>query len=210
LEKHFAKAPPKVTIKDGSAIEFLGRRMRIVHSPLKHRNVYHPPLEGGSTALVSRVGVGLQDGEHYLPHPETLRVSTRPQGAGNWPYGFLEVGGAPEMLERRVRDFIKAELLKEIKQIIKETEFRPSRITLRDTTSRWGSCSSTGALSFSWRLAFAPPMVLRYVVMHELAHCRHMNHGDEFWALVNELYGPGMATAKRWLTKNGAGLHMYF
>jgi predicted metal-dependent hydrolase len=94
---------------------------------------------------------------------------------GTWT---LRVGGAPEMFERRVRDVIKVELLKSIKEIIKSTprEFWPGRIALRDTTSRWGSCSSTGTMSFSWRLAFAPVDVMRYVVMHELSHKKHMDH----------------------------------
>ena len=114
----------------------------------------------------------------------------------------LLIGGAPEMFERRVRDVIKAEFLIELKQI--------RRIALRDTTSRWGSCSSTGTMSFSWRLAFAPVDVMRYVVMHELAHVKHMDHSAEFWATVRELYGFGVERAKRWLAQNGGQLHRYF
>ena len=124
----------------------------------------------------------------------------------------LLIGGAPEMFERRVRDVIKAEFLSELKQIIRTVprEFWPKRIALRDTTSRWGSCSSTGTMSFSWRLAFAPVDVMRYVVMHELAHTKHMDHSDEFWATVRELYGFGVERAKRWLTQNGGQLHRFF
>ena len=65
-------------------------------------------------------------------------------------------------------------------------------------------------MSFSWRLAFAPYDVMRYVVMHELAHVRHMNHSPEFWAYVRELYGFGVERAKRWLVQNGGQLHRYF
>ena len=124
----------------------------------------------------------------------------------------LLIGGAPEMFERRVRDVIKAEFLIELKQIIRTAprEFWPRRIALRDTTSRWGSCSSTGTMSFSWRLAFAPVDVMRYVVMHELAHVKHMDHSAEFWATVRELYGFGVERAKRWLAQNGGQLHRYF
>ena len=124
----------------------------------------------------------------------------------------LIVGGGIDMFERRVRDFIKAQLLKEIKSIIRTVprEFWPKRIALRDTTSRWGSCSSSGTMSFSWRLAFAPVDVMRYVVMHELAHVKHMNHSPEFWATVRELYGFGVERAKRWLVQNGACLHELF
>ena len=128
---------------------------------------------------------------------------------GSW---VLCVGGAADMFERRVRDVIKAELLKAIKEIIKSVprEFWPKRIALRDTASRWGSCSSTGTMSFSWRLAFAPVSVMRYVVMHELAHKKHMDHSPAFWHQVSELYGFGVERAKRWLAKEGATLHRYF
>jgi len=125
---------------------------------------------------------------------------------------ILCIGGGDDMFERRVRDCIKAELLNEIKAIIKTTprEYWPHNITLRDTTSRWGSCSSTGNISFSWRLAFAPYEVMRYVVMHELSHRKYMDHSKEFWANVGMLYGFGVERAKRWLTKNGQTLHRYF
>ena len=122
------------------------------------------------------------------------------------------IGGGAEMFERRARDFVKDELLYEIKSIIKTTprEYWPKHITLRDTSSRWGSCSATGNVSFSWRLAFAPYEVMRYVVMHELSHRKHMDHSPEFWANVSELYGFGVERAKRWLSKNGQTLHRYF
>ncbi len=124
----------------------------------------------------------------------------------------LYVGGGVDMFERRVRDFIKSEFLTELKKTIRSapSELHPKRIAMRDTTSRWGSCSSTGTMSFSWRLAFAPVDVMRYVIMHELAHMKHMNHSDEFWMTVRELYGPGVERAKRWLSQYGSELHRYF
>ena len=124
----------------------------------------------------------------------------------------LIVGGDISMFERRVRDFIKAEFLTELKLLIRSVprDLWPRRVVLRDTTSRWGSCSTSGTMSFSWRLAFAPHDIMRYVVMHELAHVRHMNHSPEFWTFVRELYGPGVERAKRWLKQNGGELHRYF
>ncbi len=124
----------------------------------------------------------------------------------------LMVGGDAKMLERRVRDFIKAEFLSSVKQMIKAVprELWPARIAVRDTTTRWGSCSTSGTMSFSWRLAFAPTDVMRYVVMHELAHRRHMDHSPAFWTTVSELYGFGVERAKRWLSLHGAELHKYF
>lgn len=121
----------------------------------------------------------------------------------------LFVGGDAALIENRVRMFVKTELLKQIKDLIRTVprEYWPRRICLRDTSSRWGSCSTTGTMSFSWRLGLAPFDVMRYVVMHELAHTKHMDHSPEFWATVRELYGFGVERAKRWLNTNGPKLH---
>lgn len=121
------------------------------------------------------------------------------------------IGGDILMFESRIRDLIKKQLLQEIKTIIHTTpkDFWPKRIALRDTSTRWGSCSSTGTMSFSWRLALAPYEVLRYVVMHELSHTHYMDHSPEFWHTVSKLYGFGVERAKRWLNKNGQGLYKY-
>lgn len=124
----------------------------------------------------------------------------------------LIVGGGADMFERRVRDFIRAQFLITVKQMVRGAprELWPRRITIRDTSSRWGSCSSSGTMSFSWRLAFAPTDVMRYVVMHELAHQVHMNHSHAFWQTVSQLYGFGVERARYWLNKHGAELHKYF
>ncbi|MFN3937619.1 MAG: M48 family metallopeptidase [Gemmobacter sp.] len=82
----------------------------------------------------------------------------------------------------------------------------PGPIRLRDTRSRWGSCSADGALMFSWRLAMAPPEVLDYVAAHEVAHLEQMNHSPAFWAVVARLV-PGYAGPRQWLRRHGAGLH---
>ncbi|EEX09727.1 conserved hypothetical protein [Ruegeria lacuscaerulensis ITI-1157] len=83
-----------------------------------------------------------------------------------------------------------------------------SSLTLRDTRSRWGSCSSAGGLMFSWRLILAPPEVLHYVAAHEVAHLAEMNHSPAFWAQVERLFGPYDAP-RQWLRVNGAELHRY-
>ncbi|WP_161862832.1 M48 family metallopeptidase [Algicella marina] len=79
-------------------------------------------------------------------------------------------------------------------------------ITLRDTRSRWGSCSSTGKLMYSWRLALAPPKVLDYVAAHEVSHLAEMNHGPKFWKLVESLC-PKYRVHRGWLRDHGAELH---
>ncbi|GHF33826.1 M48 family metallopeptidase [Seohaeicola zhoushanensis] len=83
------------------------------------------------------------------------------------------------------------------------------RITLRDTRSRWGSCTSDGSLMYSWRLAMAPPEVLDYVAAHEVAHLAEMNHSPAFWALVERLYGRPYAAARGWLKTEGNALHRF-
>ncbi len=85
---------------------------------------------------------------------------------------------------------------------------RISRLTLRDTRSRWGSCSHDGALMYSWRLIMAPPSVLRYVAAHECAHLLEMNHSADFWAVVTRLY-PGWQAERAWLHAHGPRLHSF-
>ena len=83
-----------------------------------------------------------------------------------------------------------------------------NKITLRDTRSRWGSCSSDAKLMFSWRLVMAPEDVLAYVAAHEVAHLKHMNHSKDFWETVEYLFGP-YTKERAWLKQNGSTLHRY-
>ncbi|WP_343080910.1 SprT family zinc-dependent metalloprotease [Ostreiculturibacter nitratireducens] len=81
-------------------------------------------------------------------------------------------------------------------------------LTLRDTRSRWGSCSAKGGLMYSWRLILAPPDVLSYVAAHEVAHLAEMNHSPAYWAIVSRLM-PDYQKHRRWLKQHGAALHRY-
>jgi predicted metal-dependent hydrolase len=114
--------------------------------------------------------------------------------------------------ERRIADFLRREARHDIEIAVRNCAPKigraPISIALKDTSSRWGSCSARGALNFSWRLILAPPFVLEYLVAHEMAHLRHHNHSDEFWALTKTLC---LATAKAeaWLKLYGAQLHRY-
>ena len=124
----------------------------------------------------------------------------------------IRVSGRLEHAPRRIVDFLK----KHAKQECGTKAFdyaarlglKPSRITVRDTASRWGSCSSTKSLSFSWRLILAPTFVLDYVVAHEVAHMKEMNHGEKFWRLVEELVGD-VRRPQAWLRLHGSALHRY-
>jgi len=82
------------------------------------------------------------------------------------------------------------------------------RISVRDAKTRWGSCSADGRLSFSWRLVMAPENVLDYVAAHEVAHLAHMNHSDQYWAHLAEIF-PDFKVAEIWLKKNGPSLRCY-
>ncbi|MGH6852843.1 MAG: M48 family metallopeptidase [Methylocella sp.] len=116
--------------------------------------------------------------------------------------------GAP-FVPRRVRDFLVKEARRDIAAAVashaKKLGLGPRKITLRDTTSRWGSCSSSGSLSFSWRLIMAPRLVLDYLAAHEAAHLLHMNHSAAFWATVGRLTAD-TARAEAWLKAHGSDL----
>ena len=107
-----------------------------------------------------------------------------------------------------VKEQARAELVRASDHYAAGLGRRYTKLTLRDTRSRWGSCSSAGALMYSWRLVLAPPEILNYVAAHEVAHLAEMNHSPAFWDVVAQLYGPHKA-ARRWLRTEGPGLHRY-
>lgn len=124
----------------------------------------------------------------------------------------LFVPGEADFVQRRTTDFLKSlartRLTDRCLQHGAKLGVRPARISIKDTTSRWGSCSAARALSFSWRLILAPPAVLDYVAAHEMAHLVEMNHSSRFWNLVKTIH-PEMVKSKSWLSANGASLHRY-
>lgn len=124
----------------------------------------------------------------------------------------IRVSGGLEFLNRRIEDWFKRQarfhLTRKVEAYAEALGVKVRRLTIRDGASRWGSCSSNGALSFSWRLVMAPPFVLDYVAAHEVAHLREMNHGPRFWRLVERMVGDSTA-AQDWLRENGSQLHRY-
>ncbi len=121
----------------------------------------------------------------------------------------LTISGSPEFFHRRVCSYAQKQLLPYIQQKVKsyatQLGVKPGRITLRDTSSRWGSCSSTHNLSFCWKIAFSPLDVIDYLIAHEVSHLSHMNHGPKFWATVDKLTNHRMQ-AEKWLKENGRKL----
>jgi len=124
----------------------------------------------------------------------------------------LHVAGQLEHAPRRLRDWLAEEARRDLdKRVLVHARalgVKAKRIAIRDQATRWGSCSTTGVLSFSWRLILAPPRILDYVAAHEVAHLVEMNHGSRFWALVERLI-PAMKEDKRWLQVYGLDLHRY-
>jgi predicted metal-dependent hydrolase len=149
-----------------------------------------------------------------VPHRVVQRGSrsgiTRLEAAADEP--VLSVACEAPHIARRVTDFLQREARRDLTEAVARYTEKlgqgPSRITLRDTRSRWGSCTVRGELNFSWRLILAPPLVLDYLVAHEMGHLREMNHSSRFWTLVGSLC-PHVDEAERWLKRNGATLHRY-
>ncbi len=124
----------------------------------------------------------------------------------------LMVAADAPHIARRVSDWLKAEARRDLGDAslrhaaAMATRYR--RLTLRDPAGRWGSCTATGHLSYSWRLILAPAFVLDYVAAHEVAHLIEMNHSARFWRLVRA-HAPHAEEARRWLKVHGQGLHRY-
>ena len=128
------------------------------------------------------------------------------------PAYALCVAGAAEHMHRRVHDFFKREARRDLETAVaRHTQNLglPARgVGLRDPSSRWGSCSASGSLNFSWRLVMAPPFVLDYLAAHEVAHLVHLDHSPRFWALAHRLCG-NVDRAEDWLATHGPQLHKY-
>jgi len=126
--------------------------------------------------------------------------------------GEIRVRGDPAHLACRVRDHLvimaQTELAPRARRMAVQIGHEVRRVNVRDTKSRWGSCSGRGNLSFSWRLILAPEAVLDYVVAHEVAHLAEMNHGPRFWHLVESLV-PGSAGPRSWLKQHRDRLLSY-
>jgi predicted metal-dependent hydrolase len=139
------------------------------------------------------------------------RIRHVPMGRGGaWlEPGEIHVSGDPAFLSRRVTDFLRAEARRRLTVMAAakcaQAGVSARRVTVKDTRSRWGSCAPDGTVMFCWRLVMAPDLVQDYVVAHEVAHLRHMNHGPRFWALVAELT-EHRERAVAWLGLYGAGL----
>lgn len=204
------------------------RRMKITLDPALGQPVLTLPLGVSDQAgmafllehqewLLSRLaevpeGIVFQDQAHFSLEGETVTILHRPDArdAVRLDGSVLWVSGAESHLARRVTDFLRERARQRIKPLARKKAAqlgkKIGRVTVRDQRTRWGSCASSGNLSFSWRLILAPPKILDYVVAHEVSHLVHMNHSAAFWETV-ALVHDGVETSRAWLSENGAALH---
>ncbi len=182
-----------------SNIEWLRKHLRAVPQPVHIADGVEVPFRGE----LHRVGFN-----HKQRRGEG--IVNRVQPVDGMPQ--LIVAGTdengPRRLMRWLIDQARLDLDARVQWHSQYLGLRACRLTLRDPSTRWGSCSSKGSLSFSWRLILAPPFVLDYVAAHEVAHLAEMNHGPRFWKLVRQTM-PRCDEAKAWLDVYGMELHRY-
>lgn len=174
---------------------WIGARLARLPCPVTFEPHSATPLRGVEHRIIHRPGAR---GVVWIEHDEAGPA--------------ICVAGDCAHVARRVGDYLKREARRDLEAAVarhsRALGVEARRITLRDTTSRWGSCSSTGALSFSWRLILAPNFVLDYLAAHEVAHFIHMNHSPAFWKVTRRLF-PETDRAEEWLKAHGAGLHRF-
>ena len=154
------------------------------------------PLRGAPHKIVHRAGAR-----------GTVWSETRDSGEK-----ILCVAGDGAHIERRVHDFLKREARRDLQKAsdayAAALGVKVKRLSIRDQSSRWGSCTSAGSLSFSWRLILAPPFVLDYLAAHEVAHLVEMNHSARFWKVCGKVCS-SVERSKKWLDTFGNDLHRY-
>ena len=144
---------------------------------------------------------------------KSYTIEHRPgRGLTHFEDDRLVVHGGAEHTSRRVRDFLKAEAYRLLKDLSDQKaaalKLPPVSIRILDPKTRWGSCGPDGRLMYSWRILFAPPEVMDYLVAHEVAHRVHLNHSRRFWALCASLTGDA-GQSRRWLRTQGRQLLRY-
>ncbi|HLL28659.1 MAG TPA: SprT family zinc-dependent metalloprotease [Xanthobacteraceae bacterium] len=155
--------------------------------------------------------IPLRGAPHRIVHRANARGTAWTEaGADGTP--LLCVAGGSAHIGRRVRDFLKREAQRDLvaasRRYAATLGVSIRAVSLRDTASRWGSCSQSGSLSFSWRLVLAPPFVLDYLAAHEVAHRIELNHSKRFWRTVEKIF-PEWRRAEAWLRAHGASLYRY-
>lgn len=147
-------------------------------------------------------------GQEYVIEHTPIRGNTKLDKKNH----ILYVSGGIEFLHRRVKDFIKKlaldEFMKRSQQTADKIGKKIHNVYIKDTKSRWASCSTLNNINYSWRLALAPDFVIRYIIAHEVSHLKHQDHSAYFWALV-EFLDKDAHKGREWLTENGHTLYIY-
>ncbi len=155
--------------------------------------------------------IPLRGVDHRIVHRRGARGTVWTETDDNGEQLLCVAGEVPH-IARRVSDYLKREVKTDLeiasRRAAEDLGVTFKRVSIRDPSSRWGSCSTTGVLSYSWRLIFAPPFVLDYLAAHEAAHLIEMNHSWRFWRVVEHIC-PHVARAKAWLDAHGSNLHRY-
>ncbi len=158
-------------------------------------------------------GVALADGALFALEGHEVEIAWQAGGARRirLEEGRLIVGGPRESVAPRVLRWLKvharAVLEAETRDLAAAHGLTVASVGIGDPRSRWGSCSSGGAIRYSWRLILAPAFVRRSTVAHELAHLIHMDHSPAFHAAHARILGADPRPARAWLKAHGAGLH---
>jgi len=144
--------------------------------------------------------------ELEIKHSPELRAGVVIEG------GLIKVSGETGFLHRRVKDFIKKQAKDKLKKLSQEKAailgYKINNVVIKDTKSRWGSCSSNSNINYNWRIALAPEYVTEYLVSHEVSHLKHQDHSKDFWACVKTLM-PDYVQGKNWLRTKGKELYIY-
>jgi predicted metal-dependent hydrolase len=193
--------PPRGTVKEASA--FAQKHGGWIAARLGRLPEAAPFADG---AVLPLRGV-----PHRITHRSEVRGTVWTETGSDGEQLLCVAGQAPH-IDRRVGDFLRREarrdLLAASLRYADALGLTFKHVTVRDQSSRWGSCSTAGMLSFSWRLILAPSQVLDYLAAHEVAHLIEMNHSAKFWRLVQRIC-PHHEGAKAWLDAHGADLHRY-
>ncbi len=183
-----------------TALDFVEQKRQWIAARLESAPAAVPLTDGATIAIAG-------EAHRICWHEKGARTIKCIEGEGG---PELHVGGPAELIQARIIRWLKAEarqvFIEDIAHYCARANAPVPRLSLGDPRSRWGSCSSRGTISLSWRLFMAPANIRRSVIAHEVAHIRHMDHSPAFYAWLDHIYEGDRKTADRWLKMHGTGL----
>lgn len=180
------------------AISFVNENMDWITESLKKLPAQQEFKDGETICIFGK--------NYTISHQPQARCGVRPEG------NLLIVSGGAEFLHRRVRDYIKKQAENEFytrsAALAVKIGGKVNSVVIKDTKSRWGSCSTLNNINYNWRIALAPEFVISYLTAHEVAHLKHQDHSPAFWKCVGELCAD-WKKGHSWLKENGKSLYAY-